>query len=299
MRVHCLEIPEQLDQIPRWLEEQLVGTDLGALAAELATVHRSQEPTTQSIDDLLGRGKDEVLTKGLSSVSPSVIQKLLTEPRLLLELQQLILTEGGGYWDQLLARSKAHDPIVAQGKMRLGSWSETKSNSPTATASVRPPRHWLSHPLAICLATAASLLVAVFLYERLEQRSVTGTPLASKWGWNKPDALPQTASAPEYLNRLADEAGEWFNKKPTAAADVARRILEFRQGCSVLMLSPHGPLAPADRQWLVERCQKWATALDQQVVDLEAGKDPAEVRTQADMTIQKLIDALRERAKTV
>ncbi len=79
---------------------------------------------------------------------------------------------------------------------------------------------------------------------------------------------------------------------------LARRIAEFRQGCSVLILSPHRPLPAEDRAWLVERCRAWAARFDGYLASVEAGKDPLEVRNQADETINRLIDTLRDRAKT-
>ena len=33
-------------------------------------------------------------------------------------------------------------------------------------------------------------------------------------GWAKPGVLPEKATREEYLNNLAKEANEWFNKKP-------------------------------------------------------------------------------------
>ena len=51
-------------------------------------------------------------------------------------------------------------------------------------------------------------------------------------------------------------------KRPDDPIDLARRIGEFRQGCSVLILSPHKPLSGQDRAWLVGKCRAWAAKLD-------------------------------------
>ena len=110
-------------------------------------------------------------------------------------------------------------------------------------------------------------------------------------------ALPNDKPAPEYLNALADAGMEWFKKRPENAPDVARRINQFRQGCSTLILAPHKPLSDEDRKWLVERCRVWAKKLDDQLVALEQGADPVEVRTEVDGIVNKLVDALRDRAK--
>jgi hypothetical protein len=79
--------------------------------------------------------------------------------------------------------------------------------------------------------------------------------------------------------------------------ELARRITEFRQGCSVLILSDHKPLTADDRAWLVERCRAWVAKLDAHLAFLESGQPAATIRDQADATIHALIAALRERAK--
>ena len=95
--------------------------------------------------------------------------------------------------------------------------------------------------------------------------------IASRWGWNRPGALPQDLGPGEYLNRIADAAAEWFNQRPEGPIDLARRLGELRQGCSVLILSPHKPLSAQDRTWLVEKCRAWAAKLDAHLVSLEGG----------------------------
>jgi len=146
----------------------------------------------------------------------------------------------------------------------------------------------------------AAVLVAVVLYDRARpgpQVSVTTAP--SGWGWNRPGALPRDVPPAEYLNKLADAASEWFKKRSDDPAALAKRLAEFRQGCSVLMLSEHRPLSPDDRTWLVLKCRTWAAKLDAHLAGVEAGEDPSKVRAEADETIDKMIRALRERAKSL
>jgi hypothetical protein len=160
---------------------------------------------------------------------------------------------------------------------------------------------WYQRPWVVSLATAAAVLLAVggywFWLGRTSQTTAPGPVAATEWGWSKPDALPNDKPAPEYLNALADAGAEWFKKRPEDAPDVARRINDFRRGCSTLILAPHKPLANADREWLVERCRAWAKKLDEQLVALEQGADPIKVRAEVDGIVNKLVDALRGRAK--
>jgi hypothetical protein len=50
---------------------------------------------------------------------------------------------------------------------------------------------------------------------------------------------------------------------------------------------------------LVEKCRVWAAKLDAHLAALEGGVSAAKVRDDADATINKLIEALRDRAKSL
>ena len=101
-----------------------------------------------------------------------------------------------------------------------------------------------------------------------------------------------------YLARLADEVDEWFARRPDGSVDLARRIGEFRQGCSTLILADPVSLPAGDRAWLVQKCRGWAARLEAHLADVEAGEDPATVRAEVDETARQLIAAIRKRAKS-
>jgi hypothetical protein len=117
------------------------------------------------------------------------------------------------------------------------------------------------------------------------------------WGWNRPDAFPANGTGGSYFQTLASEAHEWFDERPESATALARRLSEFRQGCTMLFLAKHGPLAENDRQWLVNRCRLWARNIDRHLGALEGGVDWRQVRSDADDTVNKLVDALKQRAR--
>ena len=155
---------------------------------------------------------------------------------------------------------------------------------------------WYRQPWIVSLATAAAVLLAVGIWQFVSPPQ--SQPVVAGWGWNRPGNLSGDVSAPAYLNQLADAAQEWFKQRPEGSADLARRIGEFRQGCSQLILAKHRPLSEADRAWLVERCRAWAGKLDAHLADVESGKDVAQVRSDTDATVRQLIDALRKRAES-
>src|SRR5262249_31465422 len=126
-----------------------------------------------------------------------------------------------------------------------------------------------------------------------------GPAAPTGWGWDRPGALEANRTREEYLNGLADSANEWFNKRPETPQALAKRLNEFRAGCSTLILAQHESLAQKDRDWLRERCRLWAGKLDKHLADLEAGKSVEAVRGEADATVNQLMQALRTRAGQV
>ena len=307
MTLVAFTIPDDPAQLPSWLESRLVAPDFGRLVAELAAAHPSRGRSDLPARQLMGEWHARALSEGLSAVPPGELQQLLRHPRSLLELQEAVLTEGGAYWDEVASRADELTAAVERGKAALAAIFESRpaasqASSSTPVSVVRPspaPRSYLAWAV-VSTAMAACLLIAVgYLVLTGPKPGPGGTTetAAIGWGWAKPGGIPQDTQKPaEYLNALAATSEEWFKQRPDDAAGVARRINEFRTGCSQLILSPHTPLAPADRDWLVERCRAWARKLDDHLTALEAGADPAKVRGDADDTVRKLQAALRERA---
>ena len=297
MNLHALDIPEDVAQLPHWLEDHLLGLDLAELVAELSAIRNGTPATGRSLEDVLGRSLPRVLSDGLSVLPPPLLRELLSEPCLLLDLQERIFLEGGHYWETRAAHGNGMELMVARGRERLRKFIANGKTAPTTvSARVAPGTRWYRHPLSVCIGTAAAVLAAVVFWPPFPQANA---PVAAGWGWEKPGALQQDVSAAEYLNGLAEAADDWFKKRPATPQALATRIAEFRQGCSTLILAEHRPLAPEDRQWLVEKCRAWAGKLDQHLAAVEAGRDVLEVRNEADETIRRLITALKTRATEV
>lgn len=295
MKLVALEIPDDPALLPGWLESHLVNTDLAALVAELEAVH-GEQPGSLSLADVLRDRRDAVLSRGLASLPAEGLKSLLRNPRLLLELQELILTEGGPCWLDGAAAAASKQDDLERVWNRLS--DPLQQTSRAAVLPVAPPPRRVV-PLARWIgifAAAAAVVLGVFLVER--QRG-GDQEAASGWGWSRPGALDGDLPPAVYLDRLADAAAEWFRKRPDDPIAVARQIGEFRQGCSVLILSPHKPLGAQDRAWLVEKCRAWAARLDAHLAALEGGASAAKVRDDADATINKLIAALRDRAQAL
>jgi hypothetical protein len=295
MSLVAMTIPDDPDELAEWLERHLAGLDLTRLVAELSAVH-GPPPEAVSFEQTLGPYVKPICHGGLSVLPRPLLTRLLTQPSLLLELQEPILLEGGPYWDRVLKGNRDLDDLVARGRRRVealvrgGTASGGRAAGP-ATLRLR----WHSRPWFVSLATAAAVLLAVGLWSAARPGGPPA-PAATAWGWDRPGALPRGVGRAEYLNALADDAEEWFNKRPETAPELARRILQLRQGCDTLLLGEHEPLPGPDREWLKARCRKWADQFDRQLAALESGKDPREVREAVDDSVRKLAGALRARA---
>jgi hypothetical protein len=232
-------------------------------------------------------------------------------------LQELILSSGRPYWHRRGESVLGQDLASEQRSAVERDWAWLTANvidPPGIPASIsieprrsdsapRPAQHrWGLRSLALLVSAAVVALAVFTVYPwavRHQEREPAGGGLASSsgWGWNRPGALPQDLPRESYLNHLADGAQAWFNKRPDDPAALNQRITEFRQGCSVLIESPHRPLPAADRAWLVKKCAEWSDTLGNLVVALQSGEDVIRVRDEADLTINKLIAALRQRAR--
>jgi hypothetical protein len=300
MTLIAMNIPDEPGRLADWLERHLTGLDLGALVSELSVVHGQPPRLVASVRQVLGDALDQVLERGLHALPPHALRQLLRQPHLLLELQELVLSAGSPYWDRL-ARGEELDRLAAEGLQNLRAARERPATIPFRPSAKRSGGGW-GRGVSLLMA-AAAVLLAVFLgypivKDLLRQRAIGPGPTVA-WGWAKPGAIPTEGTAPEYLNHLADSAEEWFNKKPDNAKAVAQRIEELRQGCKTLIAAEHKPLAPADRDWLVERCRKWLEDFDKASAAIVAERDPVEVRTEVDATVRRLIGALRDRATKV
>lgn len=289
MSVLILNMPDDPKQIPSWIEEQIVGTELQAVVSELSVIH-SPQGSAPSLDEVLKESRSSILASGLSRLTMPQIQSLLVHPQLLLELQEEVAISGGDFWCERASRNaKTSEQIERHWAGISTQIAEQESVSSVASSAGLLARR----KRASAILAAASILAAACLL--LWQTSQPPEPLPG-WGWQASGVLTQEADAPQHLRNLASAASEWFNKRPDSAADLAIRIGQFRSGCSLVMLAEHRPLAQKDRRWLVERCRVWAGKLDESRNRLESGVTVDEVQAEVDATLTRLVAALESRA---
>lgn len=289
MKLISFELPDDPAERAAWLERQLVGLELGTLVSELEAVH-GRDDRTLTLEAACGDALPGVLERGLLVLSRDAIQKLLTHPRLLFDLQEKICINGGDYWQRVPIADEHRRAVDDSWKaIRAAIESEVAPKPANRAASLasrsNPRRLWVA-----AATVAVVLLAAVGLW----LRPASAPP---GWGWDRPGALSADLSSSDYLNHLADGANEWFLKRPETKEDLAKRLREFRHGCDTLIEAPHTQLSADDRKWLVERCKVWAGKIDENIAALESTSNVGQVRNDADATIQKLVDALRTRSK--
>lgn len=301
MTALVLTMPDESASLPGWLDRQLVGPDLIQLVAELSAVHGPvPHGARKSVREVLDDRTNDVLVRGLAAARSGVVPVLLKQAHLLIELQELVVVEGGPYW-QTLSKDRWLTACVADVWMSVHSQITSDSASLRVEADVLPaqPRTaWYRRSEVLGFAAAVFIAIGVVVVNQLlNGRTAANADVGIGWGWAKPGAIPTTGSTDTYLTQLASRAEEWFANRPEHTAELATRINEFRTGCSALIFSDLTPLTPDDSRWLVERCRAWAVQLDTQLQALEGGRAVAEVRADVDQLVHQMVAALRERAE--
>jgi hypothetical protein len=278
--IALFSMPEDPEALSRWLDEQLVGPHLHDLVAELQAVHRPG-PAPQ-LRAVLGGHWNAFLERGFAALPPQVVSELLRNPSLLPELAERVFEEGDHHWFGTVLspeeEARARRVAAAVGAQRRAG----------AAKSLRL-RLWFSH-FGVALATAA-VLVAVNLGGGLRTPAPAPSP---SWGFAKVHQLAR-GEPKSTFRALADLAQEWKNKPTDDRASLARRLSEFRLGCSTLQATDLG--LPADEaRWLKLRCLDWSAAIDRHLRELDETGDVAAVRAAALETINGIVAELRQRA---
>lgn len=279
--IALLSMPDDPEALLRWLDKQLVGPHLDDLVAELQAVHRPGP--APELAAVLGGHWDVFMNGGFAALPPQVVGDLLRNPSLLRELSERVFEEGGNHWfgttlspeEEFRARRVAA-AVAAQLQKR--------------TAPAVRLRPWLSY-VGVALATAAAVLVAMNLGGGLRTPAPAPAP---SWGFAKVNQLARDDPKAIFA-ALADLAQEWGKKPTDDRASLARRLSEFRLGCSTLQATDLG-LPADDAQWLRRRCLDWSAAIDRHLRELDETGDVAAVRAAVLQTINGIVTELRQRA---
>ncbi len=312
MRLTALDIPESPTEVASWLDRHLTGTELADLVAGL-TAFQGEPQGDLSLEELLGEQRDAVLKRGLGALSKDSLQKLLTHPGLLLPLQELVLLEGGNYWEHLaqsdemqrarqagwqaLTTALDGDAATSRGEASQGSIADsstTTAETPPASSPAEASQPRRSSWWANLVTVAAIALFAFLGWQQYQSNRLVHR------GWNRAEVFAATDLSPaEYLHHVARAAEEWQGFEPADSDAMQRRLGEILSGCDRLIDADHMPLAEADREWLRERCRVWSDGFREDLAALQAGTPLSDVHESANARLDKLISALHQRAETV
>ena len=188
--IRALELPETHSQRVRWLERELVGTELPRLMTQLTAIHQEGKERQEDVVGLL-TSDPRLYDQGLAWIDADQLESLLCHPKQLGRLQQAVLVDGGDYWstvlppeDQIPAAqyaaglsllANAPGEEITTTKNEIAGESETSASlvanasrhQPTTDRSSVPverPSRWMSTvtwSLFASAATAAALLLTV------------------------------------------------------------------------------------------------------------------------------------------
>ncbi|TWT92407.1 hypothetical protein [Stieleria varia] len=294
MTIRCFELPSEIADWPDWLDRQLVGDAVAQLADEFRVAGGETTAETVALDQLIGDRRSELLARGTIALSETQLRTLIRHPDLLIELQELVLIEGGAHWLNLSADASHADEARGQWQSirLLADATQTKvDGSEHLQQGVHrdTPRDGSTVPWMPLLAVAAALLLAVGWWFGIRE---TGPG----WGFDNQELLSAKVQPQQYMTLLADAADDWYNKRPDTSEALAKRLEQYSQGCQILLEAPHEQLAQADREWLLERCAAWKGKIDDLRAEVIAGEKEFSVAlADADQIIDKLETALRER----
>lgn len=279
----------------RWLDRQLVGPGLEDLIGRFQSLTGNGTPT-RTLEDILGAGRAAVEAEGLGALSPATLSRLLSEPHLLLDLQECVLLAGSPYWDELAARTPTPLRAPAGLQSQTGNMVREAAGN-LAQSTVTPPsrrdagggiaglgrRQWWS------VVAAGVALGVLWLW-----------PSASPRGWQREGLWTADGSPADYLRQLSRAAGDYEVGEEASAAETARALTEVLAGCDRLLAADHRQLATAtDRETLNAACQRWKERFVDQQARLR--QDPgqlAEERTKFNQTLAAMRNMLNTWAET-
>jgi hypothetical protein len=254
MKIAFCEIPDDENDWPAWLERRLVRLDLFQLAEDLNTLRGEREYPPETLESVCGQSLDKVLLHGVRSLSTRQISLLMRQPELLLELQDVVLSQGGVYWDQVSNAEREASKVSLSGNQSSTFLLDeehkvvVRQNSPTSWPYRR----------ASLAAVAATIFIAIGVWISRPVPSSGGG-----WGLDNPELLSANVSGELYFKKLADAAATFPKKGLDTKDNALKRITEFKAGCYKIARATHPQIKNIKaRQLLTLKCEEWSAKLD-------------------------------------
>ena len=314
-----LDIPEEEDRLFEWLDCVLVGPRLRELVYELSQAETAvnDDFDLDAVRTWAGEHLETLLSQGTSGLGDEKVHELLKRPRLLRELQHLVLLDGGAYWHKKI---ESHPDIQSRVTALREEVLETARPLPQPSKGRQRKYVYAYAPVGITIAVV--LCVLVFSNKPVEKPSVIndlnvpqlrgGDSRAQpkeqldgekSWGWNKVDLFDEGLSTEDYPRVLADSLNEWFdpNIRPKTLSDLRFRLSEIWMGCDTVSKKVVAELNEANAKniklltdYLVVKILAIIDQINEGTTELETENSKLKKLTQlADESIESTIDRLR------
>jgi hypothetical protein len=291
-----------------------MGYNLPKLCKQLVTLG-GKHPPQFTLSELLGNQRDPVLHQGLRGpLSEKQIQRLIQNPGLLLELQHLILEEGGRYWTQVRPTPAVSKSLETVRSKVLSQIRSTTEPSLAVDRALKPDRshvtEGVSNPelrraeslgnrakregswywMGALLASAAAILLIVM--NPFQQSQDQGEFFAAA------ELRVPADNADITLSRIADRIEkDWSTKPLPDKSTLLGRLVTFRDSCDYLIdgrldTALQG-LPVAKLTDLKERCKKWKGQAETMIADLQGESPPENLKEKADELMGRLQKILR------
>jgi len=211
MRLLALDIPDDPELLAGWLEGHLMGTDLQELVAELSVLKRPAEGAAAILPQVLADKADDLLLLGLRSLSRAQLRQLLQQPRLLLELQELVFERGGEYWISVPMNLEAAEHSKKSWQ-RLQESIRNKQDDSATVPRTAAFRTWLWAGTGWLAAMAAGVALFFVRVDQMHQLEKQLAQQASEIASLNKDLLAQRSVAPADLP-------EWDGQVINATSD--------------------------------------------------------------------------------
>jgi hypothetical protein len=234
-----LDMPEAAEEQAAWLDRHLVSDDLAAIVDELSVIHDrpKEDVAAEEGRAWLGPDREKVLSVGVAGLSRDRFRELLRRPALLIAIQEIVLLEGGSYWDRLVRECQQ----VPSFEMQQG------GKKAPAGSVVGRIGEWQRRAifLGVVPVAVAATVGALILKENLHNERKGGanngaitrgienggktasvTEPAVSWGWSTSELIAAGTRPETVPSALADSLEEWF--RVTAGTETDGKRLQLR-----------------------------------------------------------------------
>ena len=313
------------------LFRSLASDGLAAIVDDLSAIHgAAAEPcSAEEAREWLGDSASGVLANGLTAIGDERIKQLLVRPSLLPALQELVMLEGGPYWDNLLHHSAGVQESLSRARSALSGGIAAPGSTPKNTVTPRSEQGSRRYLFALIpLAVAAALALMITWPDAGDRPGGlddgnrggsgitrgTGREEAGKsieidqdepWGWNRQILIPDEAAPDQIANILADRLEEWASVTQTDR--LSKKVLrlwfsEVWAGCETLLGMSFDKAEPEVQASIKAVAEALQSGVQKSLDDLTAvsGDDMDALKSAkqaVDTLVKKAVDTLRASAQ--